>query len=162
MLKLVPFNAMWIQHDKIDVHAIYRRPRYREDEYGEKYPVPWEWDLTGPLPVKMHNKWSAKGFEYITLANRDSLITAGRLGTIAGDWRTYDQHQYGGPWNYKKYAEGMMVTDAARADVAAKAEAILADQVKTYGWETVEAIRKQTDPTFSVPEHMKKQKAKVA
>src|SRR5688572_30283749 len=102
MLKLVPFNAQWITHDKIDVHAVYRRPRYKEDEYGEKtreldkagQPT---WDLACGLPVKSHNTWLAKGFEYVTLSDRLSLQIAGRSNTVLDeeghpcDWRKYDQ-----------------------------------------------------------------------
>jgi hypothetical protein len=155
MLKLVPFQAAWIQHEKLDLHAIYRRPRFREDEYGEIQPVPGEWDLTGPLPVKQHNKWQAKGFEYVTLANRDSLRSAAKLGTIAGDWREYDQHQTGGPWNYRKYAEGQKVSAAVEQEQAAVALAKLQADVERFGWEAVEAIRQQADPSFKVPESMK-------
>ena len=154
MLKLVPFNAAWIDHDKIDVHAIYRRPRFVEDEFGEKQReydkdgLP-TWDLTGPLPVKKDVTWRRKGFEYVTLANRESLIVAARTGTlIGGSIRDYDQHQQGGPWNYRKYVQGQATTHSDAADQ-------LKADIAKYGWEAVEAIRRQIDPDFTVPAHLK-------
>jgi hypothetical protein len=158
MLKLVPFNAAWINHDKIDLHAIYRRPRFVEDAFGEmkrEYDpngLP-TWDLTGPLPVKQDTKWRRKGFEYVTLANREGLVMAARQGTVQllpgmTSWREYDQHQTGGPWNYKKYILGEQQTTTADA------ERLKADVAK-YGWEAVESIRQQTDPDFVVPAHLK-------
>lgn len=166
-LKLVPFNANWVTHNKLDLHAIYRRPRFVEDKYGElrrdldENGLP-KWDLTGELPVRQHSKWVGKGFEYVTLANRESLIMAGRNGTIQHDadgnpvdWRTYDQHQVSGPWNYRKYAEGQEATTTLDAER-------LKGDVARFGWEAVEAIRQQTDPTFRLPDHMKGKPEPVA
>jgi hypothetical protein len=159
-LKLVPFNDAWISHDKIDIHAIYRRPKWIEDEYGEfqrkvdAHGVP-EWDLTGPLPVKQHNKWRSKGFEYITLANRASLQTAVRYGTLLDqslqpttNWQQYDQHQAGGPWNWRKYNEGQHHTTTLAAEE-------LENDIRQFGWQAVEAIRRRVDPSFRVAEHLK-------
>lgn len=151
-LKLVPFSEAWITHDKIDVHAIYRRPRFVEDEYGEWQPQYdadglQVWDLTGPLPVRKHNAWRQKGFEYVTLANRDSLIIAAKAGTIE-NWRQYDQHQTGGPWNYRKYIEG------ANSGRTAELDSLRAN-VEKFGWEAAEAIKQQTDPHFKMPDALK-------
>lgn len=158
-LRLVPFNAKWINHDKIDVHAIYRRPRFKEDEYGELEReldaggIP-TWDMTGPLPVKQHTKWLAKGFEYVTLADRDSLRMAGQFGTVLDefgnvcDWRKYDQHQTGGPWNWKKYHEG-------QSESTTIAQEKLKEDILKWGPEAVEAIRRQVDPSFRLPDHMR-------
>jgi hypothetical protein len=154
-LKLVPFNGTWINHDKIDLHAIYRRPRFVEDKYGEmqrevsKDGVP-TWDLTGPLPVRQHNKWTAKGFEYITLANRESLYMAARTNTLppGKTIQEYDQHQTGGPWNFRKYIEGedaMMTLDAAQ----------LKADVEEYGSAAVEMISRRTNPAFVLPENLR-------
>jgi len=153
-LKLVPFNATWVSHDKIDIHAIYRRPRYREDEYGEhsreydKDGLP-TWDLTGPLPIKQHVKWSAKGFEYVTLANRDSLAVAAAYGTLPPDTKAadFDQHQTGGPWSYRKYVLGH------EAMATQEAEQLKAD-VYEFGSNAVESIRKRQEPSFKLPEHL--------
>jgi hypothetical protein len=149
-LKLVPFNDAWINHDKVDIHAIYRRPRFVEDEYGEMNREYKDgvatWDLTGPLPVRSHNRWRSKGFEYVTLANRESLLVAARFNTLPPGMRMqdYDQHQTGGPWNYKKYMAGVQETTTIEA------EQLKAD-VEKFGSEAVEAIRRQTEPTFQLP-----------
>lgn len=150
MLRLVPFNDAWITHDKIDIKAIYRRPRYTEDAYGEMIRevdangLP-TWDLTGPLPVKSHNKHRAKGFEYLTLADRDSLVTAGKHGTIQGDWREYVQDpRTGGPWHYRKYVEGEVV---AVTEAAGK----LREMVQKYGPAMVQEVKRETDPTYTLP-----------
>lgn len=154
MLKLVPFNPAWINNDKIDVHAIYQRPRFKQDEYGEWYREYDEngmptWDITSPLPVKSHTKWTMKGFRYVTLANRESLIIAARNGTLLGGTvRDYDQHQTGGPWNYRKFRESEQDTNVAELD------ALRAD-VARFGAEAVEALRQRTDPDFRLPDALK-------
>ncbi len=161
MLKLVPFNSKWINHEKIDVHAIYRRPRYKEDEYGEKYReldpkthLP-TWDVTGHLPVKAHNVWLNKGYQYITLHSRNDLQVAAMHGTLldaegnaTADWRQYDQHQTGGPWNYKKYMDGQTATNTLDADQ-------LEADVNRFGSDAVEAIRRSTDKAFALPDYLK-------
>ena len=152
-LKLVPFNSAWINNDKIDVHAIYRRPRFVEDKYGDlkrQYDangVP-TWDLTGGLPVRSDTRWRAKGFEYVTLADRASLVSAARAGTIEGDWRQYDQHQRGGPWNGQRYLDGQ---EEASTNEARK----LREDVHKYGSEAVEEIRRQREPDFVLPNHLR-------
>lgn len=166
MLKCVPFNDVWITHDQMDLHAIYRRPTFREDEYGERYLVPGQWDLTGPLPVKSHNRWRTKGFEYVTLADRNSLRIAAQHGTVklidgVKNWRDYDQHQTGGPWNYRKYAEGQKVDAVAQKAAADQAENELRAMVDKFGWEAVETIKQQADPGFKVPESMKPKRTKA-
>lgn len=160
MLRLVPFNDAWINHVKLDLHAIYLRPRFIEDEFGEMQRevdaqgLP-TWDLTGPLQIKQHNHWRAKGFEYVTLADRQSLLmavgqnallTEGEEGglVLTADWRQYDQHQTGGPWNYKKYRAGQVASTSKEAD-------LLRADVETYGSAVVEAIRKRHEPDFKLP-----------
>lgn len=155
MLKLVPFNNAWVDHAKLDLHAIYRRPRWTKDDFDQDVqergpdglPV---WDLTAPLPVKQHNKWLAKGFEYVTLADRDSLIEAYKKGTLVGpngmtvSPREYDQHQTGGPWNAKMYMAGQSKQDN-------QALLQLRENVQRFGSEAYEAIRREVDPTFTLP-----------
>jgi len=153
MLKLVPFNDAWIDHGKLDLKAIYRRPRWTKDEFDQDIPelgpdgLPL-WDLTGPLPVKQHNKWKAKGFEYVTLADRNSLIEAYKKATlIGGSVRDYDQHQTGGPWNYKMYAAGQ-----SQADNSALLQ--LRADVERFGSDAVESIRRRVDPKFTLPKNL--------
>lgn len=159
MLRLVPFNSAWIQHDKLDLKAIYRRPRWTEDAYGEPVRVldgglP-AWDLTGPLPVKQHNKWTGKGFEYVTLADRASLVEAAKKGSLV------DEHGHavsasefvqdpktGGPWNYRKYDEGQ--AQLVSAELVQIRNAVIA-----YGSTAYEDIRRMHEPGFSLPEWLK-------
>lgn len=149
-LKLVPFNSAWTNHDKIDIHAIYRRPRFVEDEFGERSREYKNgvatWDMTGPLPIRQHSRWLAKGFEYVTLANRESLMVAYKAGTLpeGATVSTYDQHQTGGPWNWKKYCAGQ------EADMTAEAEQIASD-VRLFGSEAVTKIMRRSDPNFELP-----------
>lgn len=162
-LKLVPFNPAWISHDKLDLKAMYRRPRFVADEFGEfsrEYDpngLP-TWDIVGPLPVKQHTRWQTKGFEYITLADRASLVEAWRKGTLPpGEHaRDYDQHQTGGPWNYRKFIDG------ANAQAAQDAEH-LKSLVERLGSEAVEAVKRSTEPGFVLPEALRgiKPKGKV-
>lgn len=158
MLKVVPFDPQWINHDKLDIKAMYRRPRWVVDQWGERQReynadgLP-TWDIVGPLPIKKHNHWVAKGFEYITLANRDSLRKAAKVNALAGSPRDYDQHATGGPWNYRLYAEGQLHTEQSES-------AKLRADVEKFGAEAVETIRQQTDPSFRLPPELKK-KAKT-
>ena len=162
MLKLVPFNDTWITHDKIDVHAIYRRPSLVEDRYGDLVqrrgpdgrPL---WDITTPLPVKQHNKWRAKGYEYVTLARRDDLLTAAQKGTLAGgSIAEYAQDpRTGGPWNIHKYMDGEAV--AATDDLAQ-----LRADVAEFGAVAVEKIRRSVDPGFVMPDDLKPHAEAVA
>lgn len=154
MLKLVPFNNAWVDHDKLDLKAIYRRPRYVEDAYGElvREQTPEglpAWDLTGGLSLKYHNKHLAKGFEYVTLADRESLVEAAKAGTIQGDWREYVQDpRTSGPWHYRKYVEGQAVADTVAAQQ-------LAADVAEFGADAVERLMQRQNPAFVLPSHLK-------
>jgi len=149
-LKLVPFNPQWIQNTKLDVKGIYRRPRWVKNDMDEDVPHfvdgVQQWDITTPLPVRQHNAWTAKGFQFITLADRLSLRAAYRAGTLPPGTTpaTYDQHQTGGPWFYKLYAAGQQELDTAEAQQ-------LAADIAQFGVEAVETLRRRTDPNFRVP-----------
>lgn len=152
MLKLVPFHDSWVTNYKLDLKAIYRRPQRATNEFDEVVQAEGPdglplWDVTTPLRVLDHNKHLAKGFEYVTLASRDDLMKAAKAGTVA-DWRQYDQHQTGGPWNAKMYAKGQQTADLADLE-------LLKADVSKFGVEAVEAIRRRTDPAFRVPEALK-------
>lgn len=152
MLKLVPFHDAWVTNHQLGLHAIYRRPRRVTNEFDEVVQsagpdgLP-EWDITTPLPVVHHNKHLAKGFQYVTLATRDDLVKAAKAGTVA-NWREYDQHQTGGPWNAKMYLKGQALADT-------EALSQLRADIKEFGWEAVERIRRQVDATFRVPDVLK-------
>ena len=157
MLKLVPFNAAWISHALMDVKAIYRRPRFVQDEFGE-----WQrefkdgaptWDLTTPLPVRSHNRWLAKGFEYVTLANRGSLNVAAKFGTLpeGATAADYDQSQAGGPWNYKMYVKGL------EQATTLEAETLRAD-VEEFGSDVVLRLRRRENALFELPPELRGKK----
>jgi hypothetical protein len=144
MLKLVPFNDIWVSSAKLDLHAIYRRPRWTQDEFDELVQardpegLPL-WDITTPLRVLDHNRLRAKGFEYVTLASRKDLQDAAHAGTVQllpgmTSWREYDQHQTGGPWNYKKYIAGQQDADTAAL------QKLKAD-VEQFGSDAVESLQ---------------------
>lgn len=146
----VPFNPIWITHDKIDLKAIYRRPVYTEDARGERVrqcdadglPL---WDLTTPLQVRHHNKHQAKGFEYVTLATMSDLAEATKHGTILeGEGRDYINHRIGGPWDARLY-----LADAVAEDRAAFMR--LKELVERLGSATVLAVRQSEDPAFELP-----------
>lgn len=88
-MELVPFDPAWV-FGKADLHAIYRRPNG---------------DLTTGLPVRRHLDWSRKGFEWVTLADTESLMAA------AGSLRAqgYDPRRFvadprtNSPWSYEAY-----------------------------------------------------------
>jgi hypothetical protein len=159
MLRLVPFNNAWVQHDKLDLHAIYKRPQYVRNDYDEEVLKRDEngqvcYDLTTPLPVRQHNKWAGKGFVYVTLATRGDLKSAHEKGTLLNDkghpvhWKEYDQHQTGGPWHWKMYLDGQQGVDASYLTV-------LESQVRRFGSEAVEELRREQDPNFVLPAHLR-------
>jgi hypothetical protein len=82
------------------------------------------------------------------LASRDDLIKAAAQGTVHGNWREYDQHQTGGPWNAKMYLAG-----AKTADTAATQQ--LREDIAKYGWEAVEELGRRRDPKFRIPDVFK-------
>lgn len=154
MLRLVPFHDGWITHERLNVNAIYRRPRFVQDQYGDwqreydEHGLP-TWDLTTPLPVRGHNKWRSKGFEYITLADRGSLVQVAKVGMlIGGTVSDYDQSQAGGPWNYRKYAESQQDTNTAELEM-------LRADVAKFGADAVEAIHQRSNPYFRLPEALR-------
>lgn len=154
MLELVPFNDAWVTHNLLDMKAIYRRPRFVMDAYGE-----WQrefkdgaptWDLTGPLPIRSHNRWRAKGFEYVTLATHGSLVQAAKYGTLP-EGRTvesYEPVRGNGPWNYKRYAEGISVAATREAQQ-------LREDVHQFGSDVVELLRKRENPLFELPPELR-------
>lgn len=153
--KRVPFDPGWVSHEKLDLKAIYRRPRYVRGEYDEimrasdaDTGLP-AWDLTTPLPIRRHNDHIKKGFEYITLADRDSLGQASKsLRARNLNPAEYDQHPELGPWNPKLY-----MASAAQSDQSAYDELELL--VRELGSEVVLAVRRTAEPAFELPEPLR-------
>lgn len=148
----VPFDPAWtIAGTKYDLKAIYRRPQRTTDEFDRVVPavnaqgIPM-WDLTGPLPLRRHADWVAKGYEYVTLADMESLEKAAPgLRKRGLNPQEFIQHPQLGPWNPKMYLKV-----AHEADSAAYAE--LAALVAQFGAEAVIQIRRAVDPNFDLPQ----------
>jgi hypothetical protein len=155
----VPFDPEWSKDSCPDVKAIYLRPR--RDEYkqlirgADGNP---EWDITGPLPLRRHADWAAKGFVYLTLASNNDLADGAVLSALRK--RGLDPNQFlNGP--------GKRVWDPAFYSMAASAQAAqdvadLEALVREFGPEAVLKIKRQSDPGFELPEHLKNRKAKGA
>jgi hypothetical protein len=155
--KAVPFNPEWINHDKIDIHAIYRRPIL--DDTGEHalddHGVP-RWDLTGGLPVRRHQDWLKKGFEYVTLANPGALGNKvvvqllRQAGHEPRDFIMLRNRMVGAtPWNPQLYLASQSRRDRAQSDD-------LRDLVEKLGSEAVRDVIRATrnDPGFELPAHL--------
>ena len=128
----VPFIAELTGDTKQDAKAIYRRP---------------SGDLTAGLPMRRHNQWTAKGLEYVTVADAESFALAAPflrmrgvnpaefICGIDGDGRPT-------PWKSELYLAG-------RQEQQADADAALRVLIAKYGVEMVEQIRGS-----KVPEHL--------
>lgn len=149
MFQCVPFNPDWVNNDKQDLHAIYRRPQRDartgvvvRDEAGNV-----RWDTTGPLPVRRHLDWQKKGFEYVTLADMESLaIAAAWLRGQGLDPKDFVSG-FGasrGPWHAESYSAGQQ---AAATDTLKE----LRELVKEFGIEAVAKIKRQADPEWQAP-----------
>jgi hypothetical protein len=154
--KAVPFDDRWINHDKIDVHAIYRRPVL--DEVGEQrldaHGVP-QWDYTGGIPVRRHLDWTRKGFEYVTLADLESLHKKlvvqflAEQGLKPAEFVMLRNRKHASPWNPQLYLASQAQRDRAHADD-------LRSLVERLGSEAVrEVLRATKDPNFELPVHLR-------
>lgn len=154
--KPVPFYDEWIAHEKIDVHAIYRRPILADD--GEQlldgHGVP-QWDLTGGLPMRRHHDWVRKGYQYVTLADSKSLANKivqqllRRDGLNAADFIMLRNRVVGtSPWNPKLYL-------ASQQDVDRQAVDKLAAAVAKFGSAAVLETMQLSNPTFQLPLHLR-------
>ena len=151
----VPFDDIWITSDKLDVHAIYRRP-VRSDVDGEQLVdangVP-KWDLTGGLPVKRHFDWLRKGFEYVTLADSASLSkVAPGLRAKGLDPRQFvmlrNRLVGASPWNPKLYLETQPILDRQRMDQ-------LRAMVEELGSDAVLKVLRTQDPFVELPSSLR-------
>ena len=132
MLKCVPFLPQLSGDTKLDVRAIYRRP---------------SGDLTCGLPMRRHHQWQAKGFEYVTLADAESLGIAAPF-LRANGWNPQDYvagidgDGRPTPWKVDLYLADVK---EKQADLDAELRALIAE----HGLETVEKIRGR------LPEHLR-------
>ncbi len=157
-LVLVPFNANWPSTTGpsgaplLDIKAIYRRPRKTRDgdpiRDAAGFPT---FDLTGGLPLQHHTKWTARGFEYVTLADREALVAVAAPGLqeqgIAPlrDWQTYAQdRRTQGPWNAEMYLADCAAAEQARV-------AALKANIAKFGREAAEQIEQRATPGYQLP-----------
>lgn len=134
----VPFDEGWAYSDKLDLKAIYRRPRLHPITGVQLTTATGvlAWDLVGGLPVRRHQDWLRKGFEYVTLADLESLRNVAPYLRQAGlDPQSYIQSRRPlGPWDAALYLADVQASEAADA-------AEVAAQVKQFGAEAVQALR---------------------
>lgn len=157
--KCVPFDKNWgLPSTKLDLKAIYRRPRRTVGEYDEVVqergpdgqPL---YDLVGPLPVRRHSDWLAKGFEYVTVVAVPGAEdhawgqVAASLRAKGLDPKDYIQHPQLGTWNPKLY---LATADQVDLDKFAELRAL----VEQLGSATVLQVKRSDDPTFTLPKSL--------
>ena len=156
-VKLVPFDPDWITAEKCDLHAYYRRPSRvthpggRQDRGRNADGTP-AWDLTTPLPVRRHTDWMRKGFEYVTLTI-ESLGDEKVLRSLRN--RGHDPQGFLLPdhvpptcWDADLYLDD----ERKRANLALEELLVL---VAEHGQQAVEAIKRQTQPDFVLPDSLR-------
>ena len=157
-LKLVPFNPLWVTTTGasgaflLDIKAIYRRPqKTRLGDIVTDAAGLVIWDLTGGLPIQHHAKWTARGFQYVTLADRASLVAVSRPELAEQgiaplrDWQSYVQDRFTeGPWNGALYLQDLAEERAAQI-------AALTDAIQKYGAEAAEQIEQRSTPGYRIP-----------
>lgn len=140
VFKCVPLDNAWtIPGTKLDLKAIYRRPARVVGEFDEvRQAVGADgmplYDITGPLPLRRHSDWLAKGYEYVTLADMKSLEdVAPSLRQRGLSPAEFLQHPVFGPWNPKLYL-------ASQGKVDQEKFAQLVAHVRKVGVEAYEDI----------------------
>lgn len=134
-MELVPFLDNWTKSGTtVDIKAIYRRP----DPNGVS--------LTGPLPLRRHSDWAAKGLQYVSLASLSDL------GTVAPELRAHGHdplamkagYDRNGNFDIPQYLKEAKAGDAAHlADLQAK--------VDKFGPDAVTEMMRMNDPAFTLP-----------
>jgi hypothetical protein len=105
-MELVPLNQDWTGSEaKVDIKAIYRRP----DATGSV-------SLTAPLPLRRHQQWLAKGFEYVSLASVDDInAVIGDIRSMGHDPRTFQGSYDRGRFHQAAYVAFALKTDEAKS-----------------------------------------------
>ena len=132
----VPFQESWIASENVDAKGVYRRPHRNAitndvvtDALGV---VAYDYSI---LPVRRHNDWLGKGFEWVTIADAESLgMVANSLRAQGLNPRDFIMDpRTNSPWNPAKYA--------ANATQTAQTEhARLKALVEKHGVEATEEI----------------------
>lgn len=156
VFKCIPLDVSWtIPGTKHDLKAIYRRASRRVGEYDEIVPEVGQdglpvYDIIGPLPLRRHSDWSAKGYEYVTVVAAPGVegsgwpVVAGHLRAKGLNPQDYLQHPVHGTWNPKLYLD-----TAGKIDRAKHSE--LMALVYKLGSQAVLDVRRSTDPSFTLP-----------
>ena len=148
-LKCVPLVAgMSGSDNKLDLRAVYRRKKC--DNWGK--PIldaegREQWDVTGPLPLRRHGDYVRKGFEYITLADEQSLLDAAQPLSAAGiDWRQFanQERRTRSPFNPVLYA------DDTRSNRERELET-LRDLIARIGPDAVLAVKRTEHAGWNFP-----------
>jgi hypothetical protein len=160
-LKCVPlYPEMCGESNKLDLKAVFRRRKQNNwgepelDQEGRE-----QWDLCHGLPLRRYADWQRKGFEYVTLADEQSLIDANGIlrahGHDVADYANQDPRTRS-PFSLQKYLED---TRGNRERELAE----LRDLVAQYGADAVTAIKRRDNPSFSLPAELREVKpAKAA
>lgn len=151
LIKTVPFNSIWVTSDKLDIRAVYRRPRL--DQFKQRVVVDGvpQWDYPSGLPIRRHNNWLAKGYEYVTLSTMQDLADASK--TIENPHQYDASYESFGefdrrPFRIQAYlAQRTVADDGVRDDLKAMVEA--------YGSAAVENIKRIENPAFVLPEALR-------
>jgi hypothetical protein len=138
----IPWNDEWLKSDKIDARGVYRRPH--------RHPITLdiERDALGhvlydysTLPIRAHNTWGAKGYQYVTIADAESLgMVAASLRAQGLDPRSFIMDpRTNSPWAPDKY-----LADAKQD--AQDEHARLREMVEKHGVKATEEILRITLP----------------
>jgi len=154
----VPLDLAWVT-GRSDLKAIYRRPvltwagsRVVQVTDAEGRPL---WDLTAGLPLRRHMHWVAKGYQYITLADAESLCAPEVVGSLQArglNWRDFICHPAtGSPWSYEAYRAWAA---QAASEASSQQDAVIAQ----YGAEVVRAVANaltgQRTPPVAAPDSL--------
>ena len=145
--RAVPFQQGWITAEKVDAKAIYRRPHrapITNDVTLDAHGRPC-WDFVA-LPVRRHNDWLAKGFDYVTIADAESLgMVAGTLKALGLDpWSFVMDPRTNSPWHADLYLRTL-------AQDTGDEHARLRSLVAVHGSDMVEQIMQASNPAFVLP-----------
>lgn len=152
-MKTVPLDPRWVNSEKLDLLAVYRRPRLHgitkvrlSDDQGRPL-----YDYVN-LPIRRHQDWLGKGYSYVTLARVADLVSVGvRDPEVVKSYKPHGEPE-------ERTFE--IQTFLAHADVAEDAEfARLKALVLKLGPDAVEAVMRHSDPTFVLPETLRDMKA---
>jgi hypothetical protein len=155
MIHPVPFRQNWIGSDSLDIKAIYRRPAMdgrRRMLSPDGVPL---WNYTAGLPVMRHNDWLKKGFEYVSLATVKDLKDAGcAVEPYLSSYGTY------GALEKRVFNVAGLMADQRAQDALDFAD--LTAMVEKYGANVVEEIKQQANPSFTLPESLRRAPEPVA